>query len=43
VLTHHGPFRADDAVDAMGKGARAVFAHKLTIAREGCTLDVCPA
>jgi ribonuclease BN (tRNA processing enzyme) len=40
VLTHHGPFRADDAVDAMGKTAGAAFAHKLTIAREGCTLDV---
>ena len=40
VLTHHGPFRTDDAVDAMGEGAREAFAHKLTIAREGCTLDV---
>jgi phosphoribosyl 1,2-cyclic phosphodiesterase len=40
VLTHHGPFRADDAVDAMGESARAAFEHKLTIAREGFTVEV---
>jgi phosphoribosyl 1,2-cyclic phosphodiesterase len=40
VLTHHGPFRGDDAVDEMALGARAAFAGKLTIAREGCTVSI---
>ena len=40
VLTHHGPFRTDDAVDAIADRARLAFAHTLTIAREGCTVDV---
>jgi len=40
VLTHHGPLRADDEVEAIGDKARAAFAHELTIAREGCTVDV---
>jgi phosphoribosyl 1,2-cyclic phosphodiesterase len=40
VLTHHGPFRSDDAVDKLEGMARAAFARKLTIAREGCIVDV---
>jgi phosphoribosyl 1,2-cyclic phosphodiesterase len=40
VLTHHGPFRADDAVDEIGRAAVATFPRELILAREGLTIDV---
>jgi phosphoribosyl 1,2-cyclic phosphodiesterase len=40
VLTHHGPARADDAVDAIARDAAARFDHELLIARDGDLLDV---
>ena len=40
VLTHHGPTRDDDAVDAIGKDAAVRFAGELTIATEGLTINL---
>jgi phosphoribosyl 1,2-cyclic phosphodiesterase len=40
VLTHHGPFRADDAVDEIGRTAAAAFAREIVVAREGMLLKI---
>lgn len=40
VLTHHGPFRTDDAVDALAQTAASTFPRDLVVAREDLTLDV---
>jgi phosphoribosyl 1,2-cyclic phosphodiesterase len=40
VLTHHSPARSDDAVDALARRATDAFPSSITIAREGCTVEV---
>jgi phosphoribosyl 1,2-cyclic phosphodiesterase len=40
VLTHHGPFRTDDAVDEIGRTAAAAFAREIVVAREGMLVEV---
>jgi phosphoribosyl 1,2-cyclic phosphodiesterase len=40
VLTHHGPFRTDDAVDKIGHAASALFPGDVVVARDGMPLDV---
>ncbi len=40
VLTHHGPFRTDDAVDDIGRKAAAEFRRELVVARDNLTVEV---
>ncbi len=40
VLTHHGPFRTDDAVDEIGRAAAGQFPRAVVIAREGTQVEV---
>ncbi len=40
VLTHHGPFRTDDAVDEIGRIAADAFSREIIVAREGMLVDL---
>jgi phosphoribosyl 1,2-cyclic phosphodiesterase len=40
VLTHHGPFRTDNAVDDIGRAAEATFPREIIVAREGMIVAV---
>ena len=40
VVTHHGPTRTDEAIDALLRASSSGFARPLTAAMEGCVLEV---